>query len=131
SWDGKPVKKTNTNYLDKYRIDQFLMSLPEEDTKEIYESNMPRKYFVDIEVEVTDSFPEPDQAPNPVTSVSITNDLGQILVLGLKDLSPYQLEQIQKDIDNHFSKFPEKWTFKYIKMDSEYDLLFTLFSKLI
>lgn len=137
SWDEKPVKRVPSKYLDKFRIDQYLMTLPESETKEIYEFNIPRKYFIDIEVEVTDSFPEPEVAANPVTSVSITTlsspeNPGQILVLGLKDLSPSEIAKIKSDVNVYFAKYPDiKWDFQYMKMKDEYDLLFTLFSKLI
>ena len=54
TWDGHPVKKNYTDRYDKYRMAQILIEADPEITKPLWDFQMPKKYFVDIEVEITD-----------------------------------------------------------------------------
>ena len=54
SWDGFPVKKQSTLKYDKYRLAELLEYFDKETTKPLWETQVPKKYFVDIEVEMTD-----------------------------------------------------------------------------
>ena len=65
NWDGRSVKKVRSRWLNKYRIIEYMDQLSFSDRELIFGYHFPRTYFVDIEVEVTDSFPEPSKAPNP------------------------------------------------------------------
>jgi DNA polymerase elongation subunit (family B) len=96
------------------------------------EFNMPRKYFIDIEVEVLDGFPDAETAQNKVTAISIAgSDSKRILVLGLKELTEEQCYKIEGDINEHFSKFDDKWNFQYKQFQSEYEMLDEFFTKLL
>lgn len=140
TWDGKPVKKSTEptkryGYskfeLTKYRIEE-LMQKYYDISAPLREFNMPKKYFVDIEVEVLDGFPDPETAQSKVTAISIAgSDSKMILVLGLKDLSEQQCTDIESDINKHFSKFDDKWHFQYKQFQSESELLDEFFSKLM
>ena len=65
---------------------------------------------MDIEVEVTDSFPEPSKAPNPVTAICIVTPEKQCIVLATKDLDKQTQSKIQKQIDEHFKAIGEEVT---------------------
>ena len=72
NWDGKSVKKIKTKYLSKFRIIEYVKNkIPESDKKLIFDYHFPNIYFVDIEVETTDVFPEPSKANNKITSICI------------------------------------------------------------
>lgn len=129
SWDGKPVKRTRCNYLGKFRTEEFLSSLPEEVTKEIYQFNQPETWFCDIEVEVGEEFPDPAIAATPVLTVALVNSAGQVYVLGLKELSSDQILSIQKRMQSYFEKYKIDIVFQYYHFQSESELLFTLFEQ--
>ena len=129
TWDDKPVKRTRTNYLGKFRTEEFLCSLPEEVTKDIYEFNQPEVWFCDIEVEVADEFPDPAVAATPVLAVALVNTEGKVFVMGTKELKYDQITSIQKKISDYFVKFNIDIVFTYEHFKSEAEMLFTLFDK--
>jgi len=136
SWDGKYVKKVFGKQqqffkLSKYRVEELLHKYSDLSAP-LREFNMPRKYFIDIEVEVLDGFPDPETAQNKVTAISIAGaDSKRIFVLGLKDLDDNQCLKIEEDINGHFAKFEDKWNFQYKKFESEYEMLDEFFTKLM
>ena len=127
SWDEKPVKKIQTNWLSRYRIEEFLTSLGPEYTKELYEFNKPNTVFCDIEVEVGDEFPDPEKALRKILTVTFITKDGHVKLLGLKDLSKKQIENIiarcQKHLEGHYSG---DITFSYYKFDEESDLVISM-----
>ena len=71
-------------------------------------------------------------------SISIANDQGKIFVLGLKDLSHDEQVAMEKSVNGYFEKYgvhkrfkSKPWTFTYIKYESEYEMLYTFFAKLV
>lgn len=127
NWDGRPVKKAASKSLDKYSIIQFIDDLSSEETEEIFGYNLPKTYFVDIEVEVKDGFPEADRADTPVTTIAIVTPNAQAIVLATRDLPQEQQQKIQDDVDEYFKEKGVRFSFVYKKFDSEYDLLYTFF----
>lgn len=127
NWDGRPVKKAAARALDKYSLIQFMDDLSYEETEEIFGYNFPKVYFVDIEVEVKDGFPEADRADTPVTTIAIVTPNAQAIVLATGDLAQSEQKKIQDDVDEYFKKTGVRFSFVYKKLDSEYDLLYTFF----
>jgi DNA polymerase elongation subunit (family B) len=127
SWDGKSVRKKRSKFLSKWRIEEYLFSLPEEETSEIYEFNIPKKFFVDIEVEVSDEWPKPETAKFPVTTIAFCRD-NRIFVMGTKPLSEKEIKSISTRINEYLKQDIE---FQYLLFKSEYDMLFTFFHKII
>ena len=130
TWDGNHVKFVPKKYPDRYAVYEFLDALPEEDQKEIFDFNSPDIYFMDIETEVIDEFPDPVAAKTRVLANAIVNG-DKVLLMGLKPLSEKQVKNIEKGINNYFSKFNTSYVVRYVKFDDEYELLHTLFYKLI
>lgn len=130
SWDGKSVKQVQVNIPDRYAIYEFLDSLPEKEKEEIFEYNLPNIYFVDIETEIIDGFPEAEEAPTRVLALSIVYD-DKIILLGLKDLSDEVQERIKVNTNKYFDKFNTNYKFKYIKYDDEFDMLYAFFYKMV
>lgn len=129
NWDGKPVKPAYERKISKHGLIEFIERLPKEDSDLIFGYNFPKTFFFDIETEVTDSFPEPDKAENKILTISVVAPNGQVIILGLKDFSTKQLEDIEKSTNKYFDKFNINWKIKYIKYNTEYDLVYTFINK--
>lgn len=131
SWDEKPVKRVSTSRINKYRIEEIIMERADE-IPEIFEYNIPKKYTIDIETEITDGFPDPEFANNKVTAIAICNCTDKrITVLAIKELKMSDVDKITDDINKHFSKYKDTWQFNYVAFESEYDMLYTFFGKLM
>ena len=130
SWDGKSVKQIEVNHPDRYAIYEFLDSLPEKEREEIFEFNLPKIYFIDIETEIIDGFPEAKDAPTRVLSISIVYD-DKIILLGLKDMPEDMQDRIITNTNTYFEKFNANYKFKYIKYDDEFDMLYAFFYKMV
>lgn len=125
SWDGKSVKKRRSKFLSKWRLEEYLFQLPEEETHDIYEFNMPKKFFVDIEVEVKDEWPKPETAKFPITTIAFCRD-SKVVVMGTKHLTADQISSISARINKYLD---EEVDFSYMQFKTEYDMLFTFFHK--
>lgn len=133
NWDGSPVKKSKTQKYDKYRIVQLLEEADPELTKPFWDFQTPKKYFVDIEVEMTDEMADSldtANAKNKVLSIGIATDKCKLMVLGLDPLTPEQQADIYKQTNEYLSKMGDEWSFKYMQFESEYDMMFTFFKDL-
>ena len=84
NWDGRSVKKVKSRFLNKYRLIEYVENLPFTDKNTIFGYDFPKTFFVDIEVEVTDSFPEPSKAENPVTTICVVTPERQCICFGNK-----------------------------------------------
>lgn len=129
SWDGKSVKQIEVNHPDRYAVYEFLDQLPENEKNDIFEYNLPKIYYIDIETQIIDGFPDAETAPTQVLSISIVYD-DKIILLGLKDMPTDMQERIRKNTNEYFEKFSANYQFKYIKYDDEFDLLYHFFHKM-
>lgn len=142
SWDGKSVKQVEVNQPDRYAIYEFLDALPEHEREEIYEFNLPKVYFIDIETEIVDGFPEAadvkdaagnivkEGAATQVLSISIVYD-DKVILLGLKEMPEDMQERIINNTNKYFEKFGTEYKFKYIKYEDEFDMLYAFFYKMV
>lgn len=141
SWDGKCVKLVDVERPDRYTIYEFLDTLPQSEQDELFEFNLPKTYFIDIETEIVDGFPEPadikdaddnvvkEGASTQVLSISIVYD-DKIILLGLKDMPDDMQERIRRNTNKYFEKFGVEYKFKYVKYDDEFDMLHAFFHKM-
>ena len=141
SWDGKSVKQVEVSHPDRYAVYDFLDALPEDEKNELFEYNLPKIYFIDIETEIIDGFPEAadikDQdgnvikegASTQVLSISIVYD-DKIILLGLKDMPEDMQYRIEKNTNEYFKKFGTEYKLKYVKYDDEFDMLYAFFHKM-
>jgi DNA polymerase elongation subunit (family B) len=130
SWDGKSVKQIEVNQPDRYAIYEFLDALPEHEREEIFEFNLPKIYFIDIETEIIDGFPEASEANTRVLSISIVYD-DKIILLGLKEMPDDMQKRIIDNTNKYFEKFGSNYKFKYVKYDDEFDMLHSFFNKMV
>lgn len=130
TWDRKPVKQVSTRYPSRYAIYEFLMKLPEQERLDIFTYNEPKLFFCDIEVEITQGFPEAHIANNKVTAMCFI--VGKkILLLGIQDLSEKQISQMGTDINEHFKSYNTEYTIEWVFYEKEYDMLDYFFNDLI
>ena len=130
SWDNKSVKQIEVNHPDRYAVYEFLDSLPESERNEIFEFNLPKIYFIDIETEIVDGFPEAAEANTRVLAISIVYD-DKIILLGLKEMPPDMQDRIITNTNKYFEKFGTEYKFKYIKYEDEFDMLYAFFNKMV
>lgn len=142
SWDGKSIKQIDVDRPDRYAIYEFLDALPESERDEIFEFNLPKIYFIDIETEIVDGFPEAadikdndgnvtkEGASTSVLSISIVYD-DKVILLGLKDLSEDAQKRIHNNTNEYFKEHGTVYKFKYIKYDDEFDMLYSFMNKMV
>jgi DNA polymerase elongation subunit (family B) len=131
NWDGRSIKRSISKSFNKFSLLYFMDSLPEKDKEEIYEFNMPRTYFVDIETEIVDGFPKPEEAKSRILSFSIITPERKAIVLGLKDMSSAEIKKIEGDTNAHFKDYDQDWEFSYYKFKDEYNMLYTFLHKFL
>lgn len=131
NWDGRSVKKVKSKFLNKYRMIEYVENLPFTDKNTIFGYDFPKTFFVDIEVEVTDSFPEPSKAANPVTTICVVTPERQCIVLATKDLDKPTQSKIQKQIDEHFKDIDDEFSFIFKCFKSEYDMMYTFMDSFV
>jgi len=142
SWDGKSIKLVDSPYPNRYSIYEFLDTLPENEREEIFEFNLPNIYFIDIETEIADGFPEAadikDEAGNVIKEGAATKVLSisivyedKIILLGLKDLSSETQTRILDNTNKYFKKLGTTYKFKYVKYDSEFDMMYNFFNTMV
>lgn len=130
SWDGRPLTRRTVRYPNRYAVADFMDALPKEDLDEIFAYREPNIYFMDIETEVVDGFPNPKEAPNKVLNIAISCK-DKIRVMGLQPLTKEQIAKMEADTNEYFKSFGKKFELKYYAFDSEYAMLYALFNKLI
>mgnify|MGYP003648552373 FL=1 len=133
NWDGRTLKKSRSRTFNKFSLLYFMDSLSQEDRDEIYEFNMPRTYFVDIETEIVDGFPKPEEAKSRILTFSIITPERKAIVLGLEDLSAEQIKKVEDDTNKHFNNgdYDQDWEFSYYKFKDEYNMLYTFLHKFL
>lgn len=133
NWDGKSVKRTPCpkGQMNKFDIYEFIENLEPEDKDVITAVNFPKMSSVDIETEVIDGFPDVKVAKERITTIAITTDDFKCLVIGWKPLTSAQQTKIQVDIDQHFNALGVTFEFKYMAFETEFDMLYTFFSKIL
>lgn len=130
SWDNKPVKLEATRYPNRYTIYEFLNKLDEAEKAEIFTYHEPKLFFCDIEVEITEGFPEAHVAENKVTSLCFIHE-NKILLMGIKDVESGWVEKMEKDINKYFEKFGTKYEIEWYFCQTEYEMLSIFFNDLV
>ncbi len=130
SWDGKKLIKSETRYPNRYTIYDFIDTLPKEEVEMLFAYNEPKIYYMDIETEIVDGFPEASEAASRVLANSIVVD-DKGLMTGLKPLSEKDVQDIEDWVNEYFKKFNPKFKLKYTHYASEKQLMSALFNDLI
>lgn len=107
---NRPVYKKKGVMLNKYRQREFIESFPKEWLDMIFGNHKPRKYFMDIETEVIDGFPDVLVGREKIISNSFCDEFGNGVVTGLLPLTSEQQVRLEKKVNDYFKK--EELTYK-------------------
>ena len=131
SWDNKGVMKfryKSDSIVDKISIKEWINS--QHDVKDaLYEFNLPKILFCDIETEVKDGFPNPNLANEKITAITVcwkdNDDNIQTIILGEKEKFDHKKQTEMNDfMSDYFSKVTDmKIIMKYVHCKSEVQML--------
>lgn len=132
NWDGRPVRKhwlpykengRTVNQMTPMRIAEIIDDLPKEDYDKIFSYNIPRIVFIDIETEIDEDFPKPEEARLPITCIGFTMQDHKVYVYGTRPLDARDRAKVQEDIDRHTEKLHTKFEFIYREFPDEASML--------
>jgi DNA polymerase elongation subunit (family B) len=127
SWKGDSVKLIPTKHPDRYSVYEFLDALPDSEKEEIFKFNKPRTFFIDIETEIVDGFPEAKDALSSVLAISIVYE-DKLILMGLKPLSTNEQNKLIDDTNDYFKETKVEYKFKYYQYVDEFDMLYDFFN---
>ena len=132
SWATKgPVSKKKGFFLSKARQIEVLEQLPKDVQDEIYQFNIPKKSFVDIETRVDGEWPNPAVARHEVTAISYVIE-NELVVMGTKMLEPAKVKAIGMKINEYVGKHGyEPYSFKFFYYKTEASMLLDFFANQI
>lgn len=131
TWDRFPVKKEYVDKPNKHSVSYYLETLNDDIKNKIFGFKKPKTYFMDIETEILDEFPNPKYAKAAVLSISIACGL-TVLVLATKPLdNAAAWESIQQNTNTYFEKFGKTFKFVFKQFDNEHKMLSYLISTLL
>lgn len=113
TWNGKKCNKVYKDVMTGYTPTEFdvleyMYELPKEMNELLHAVYTPKVYTFDIETEVSDEFPDPAEAKQKVTAISLVNDKLDCIVYGLHKMSEesiaiFKERYIQFIKDNHYA----------------------------
>lgn len=131
SWDGRPISRVSSKFLNKFRLTEFLCGQPKDIQDEIFSFNKPNMYFIDIETEILDEFPSVKNPLSKITCISFADENNNLLTLALKELDIKKVESIEKRLNKYFVDFGYTINYEYISFESEFDMLYTFLKKYV
>ena len=131
SWNNKKVIKLSykdTDTIDKKSIWEWMNNQPE--YKDIlYEFNIPKILFCDIETDIHDGFPDVTLAKEKITAITVAwkddNGAIQVIILGEKESFDYDKQKKMNEfLTDYFSKISDlDIIMKYVHIPDEVKLL--------
>lgn len=130
NWDGSRCSVKYTDKPSTFDIKTYFEEMNPQYKELLMGKTNPKLYTADIEVEITDEFPEPSEAKYPITTISVASPDCNVIVMGTKELE----EGGEKNLQDRFNEYlgssgyfsslglPMPYI-KYIKFDTERDML--------
>lgn len=134
NWDGKFLKKAPGKWLSRFRLEELTQSrLSEDELASIYSDDSPKKYYLDIEIQLTSNeFPDPAKAAMPVNLITFVNEENVCFVMStMKNLEQGVVSQMQDEVNEYFAAHEQKFELKYLFFEKEEDLLKTFFHRVL
>lgn len=130
NWDGS---RCGIRYTDKPHTFDIKTYFEEMDPKYralLKGKTTPKLYTFDIEVEISDEFPEPSEAKYPITTISVASPDCNVIVMGTKDLEEGGEMNLQDRFNDYLGSsgyfsslgLPTPYI-KYIKFETERAML--------
>ena len=128
NWDGSNCDIRWTDNPTNFDIRTFMEELNPETKKLLMGKVSPKLYTFDIEVEISEEFPEPTEAKFPITTISVASPDCNVIILGTKELDD------EANLQSRFKEYLDDSKFfkslnmaepyiKYIKFATERDML--------
>lgn len=102
NWDGSACDIRYTEDPDMFDMKTYMKEIDPRYHKLLCGHTNPRLYTFDIEVEISDEFPEPSEAKFPITTISIANDRCDVIILGTRPLE--DPTYLQKEYSDYMSR---------------------------
>lgn len=133
SWDGSKCDVRWTEKPSGFDLKYYFKEMDNRYKLLIEKKTFPKVYTFDIETWVPDDdeFPNPAEAKFPITTISIVSPDMNCIVLGTRELNDDELKYVDDSFHNYLNntkyfkelKLPKTPEFRYIKFDSEEDML--------
>lgn len=130
NWDGANCDVKWTDKPSNFDIKTFFEEMNISYKNLLNGKTNPKLYTFDIEVEITDEFPEPAEAKYPITTISVASPDCNVIVMGTKNLEEGGERNLQDRFNDYlgssgyFSSLGLPMPYiKYIKFDTERDML--------
>jgi DNA polymerase elongation subunit (family B) len=134
NWDGKFLKKAPGKWLSRFRLEELTQGrLSEDELASIYSDDSPKKYYLDIEIQLTSNeFPDPAKAAMPVNLITFVNEENVCFVMStMKNLEQSVVSQMQNEVNEYFAAHEQTFELKYLFFEKEEDLLKTFFHRVL
>lgn len=123
SFSEYPLKRLRARRLSKFRVMEILYQYWKNGVGKKWNTmRYPEKHFVDIETQIlTSAIPSASNPQEKVRTIAVSHKQ-HCTLYGSKDLSSYQIEQIQNEINKHFegvTKQSVKYTFEHRYIPTE------------
>lgn len=130
NWDGSRCDEKYTSDPSKFDIHTYIEELDPKYKDLLNQQYFPKLYCFDIETEISDEFPDPGEAKQPITVISISSPELNTIVLGTRPLSELENKYCNDSFHEYLEntsyfhelklKMPE---FRYIHFDTEEAML--------
>jgi DNA polymerase elongation subunit (family B) len=120
SHQNVPVKKEKAKGLNKYRMIEFIDSFSDEVKAKIFSTSSPKKWFMDIETEVIDGFPDTTNPKERVLANAFCDQKGNGFVTGLIKLSLAQKQRLEDRVNDYFADIKDESLRKKYKIQYKY-----------
>lgn len=134
NWDGRFLKKTASKWLSRFRLEELTQTrLSQEELDAIYSDYSPKKYYLDIEIQLTSQeFPDPSRAAMPVNLITFVNEKNACFVLStMQDLPESEINRLKLEVDDYFKTHEQTFDIKYMFFETEEEMLITFFHKFL
>lgn len=134
NWDNRFLKKAPNRWLSRFRLEELTQSrLNQDELDRIYSDLSPKKYYLDIEIQLTSSdFPDPAKALMPVNLITFVNEDNVCFVMStMKNLEAPVVSQMESEVNDYFKAHGQAFTIKYLFFEKEEDLMKTFFHKVL
>lgn len=130
NWDGSRCGVKYTDKPSTFDIKTYFEEMNPQYKELLMGKANPKLYTADIEVEITDEFPEPSEAKYPITTISVASPDCNVIVMGTKDLEVGGEQNLQDRFNDYLGAsgffstlgLPKPYI-KYIKFDTERAML--------
>ena len=98
-WDGSRCDVKYTDKPSTFDIKTYFEEMNPRYKELLLGKTNPKFYAFDIEVEISDEFPEPSEARYPITTISVASPECNVIVMGTKELGDGGEANLQRRFD--------------------------------